>query len=73
MRIKRRPRGDRREWFRYTPTASTGLGGTERPYTNYFPEKIIGGKEMVDVRLVTGVMLGSGVRKDQRVVDRTLE
>ena len=31
------------------------------------------GKEMVDVRLVTGVMSGSGVRKDQRVVDRTLE
>ena len=28
---------------------------------------------MVEVRLVTGVMLGSGVRKDQRVVDRTLE
>ena len=35
--------------------------------------KINGGKEMVDVRLVTGVMSGSGVRKDQRVVDRTLE
>lgn len=28
---------------------------------------------MVDVRIVTGVMLGKGVREDQRVVDRTLE